>query len=232
MFSQTIGFVSVASNPPLALSSIAAPTDLGFPLAEKTPPTGQETPTIYGLGSPSVDAKGGHSVFAWNLDIQNIPDYGLVYHGSPGWLQLDGQDRAAGTQLAMFTEPGPTNPQTLWLLDGWGGIWQYQNGHFVQPPGVNVLQQNNWTVFGLTDHFALAIGVTQVGVVGEVFQWNEQTWVPYMTIATPNNTTIKQIAFSEPIQTNGFGTFGPSQLWGLDTAGHIFYAAPALPPPR
>jgi hypothetical protein len=85
----------------------------------------------------------------------------------------------------------------------------------------------------LTDHF-VDVHIASVVTFDEIYQWvvNSQgqgAWVDYMHAFTPQQTSIVQIAASQSIQTQSSGTFGPSQLWGIDTNGHVFAAVPPAP---
>jgi hypothetical protein len=141
---------------------------------------------------------------------------------------------AGAVQAVLFNGPsGPMNPQTLWVRDGGGGLWQYYNGTFNYSNAANSLQLGGSTLVWLTDHFVEAYP-TGASILATIFQWSDsaQNWTSYIGAATPQGTLITQIASSQSIHAFDGNTYGPSQLWGIDGNGHILYAGPPGSPPR
>ena len=226
------GWTQLTSSPPKCMNSIAPGEDNGFALVDYTVPMSGDTDFIYGIGCSTVDSYGDRPIYSWNLDLTNI--LGITWNAAP-WEQLDPSQGAAAVQAVLFNGPsGPSNPQTLWVRNGIGGLYVYQGGQFPQPGGANAFQQVGWTVGSLTDHYASVSFSVAGNVIYEIFQWDDasQTWIEYMSGSTSENTHIVTIASSQSIQTTGYGTFGPSSLWGIDNVGHIFFAAVPGAPPR
>jgi hypothetical protein len=236
-YSNIFQWKNITSTPQTCISRIAAGENNSFSLVGLTPAeTGSgdiellsltdnfQNEFIYGLGCTALDQYSDRSILSWNWSLTDGPvATNEIWNASPGWLQIDSGSSAA--QIALFNGSGSTNPQVPWVLTGAGGVFAFDGLHFHQPPAEVTLEQSGWFVLSLTDHYIDAVNLLN-DVVG-IFQWSDQqqSWTPYISGTTPQNTEIVEIAASQPIQTAGNGTFGPSQLWGLDHNGHIFYAS-------
>jgi hypothetical protein len=146
-------------------------------------------------------------------------------NGVTSWAQVDAQDGAAASQIALFTQSPPTGYiQTLWALNSQGGLWSYNGVGFVREPAPDGF------VYAITDHFVAAYQYSPAGPTASaaISQWNDntQSWVPYISLFTPNGTQIEQIAHSAAFYSED-GLIGPSWLWGIDNYGGIYFAAPA-----
>jgi hypothetical protein len=126
--------------------------------------------------------------------------------------RIGASQSAAGVKLAMFTGTlfGGAY-QTLTLITTQGTFWTYN------PNSDQFVQQAGGYITDITDHYCLA---------NDLFQWSDlgATWVDVDTPITPNGTHIEHIAYANT---------GPSELWGIDSVGHIFYnSGPAPTPPQ
>ena len=254
-YANIFAWQNITSTPQTCISSIAAGENNGFSLVGVTPaeaPSNDiellsmkdnfQNQTIYGLGCNAFDQHGDRPVFSWNWNLTDgaystcnasTPSGACeVWNSSPGWERLASANYGAA-QAVLYNGSGPNNPQGLWIRDGLGGLWQYNDsmGTFDFGSAANYyLTKYGYPAIALTDHF-VDIEVTSTIPYLEILQWSDQqgAWVDYMHAITPQNTFIVQIAASQPIQTLGSGTFGPSELWGLDSNGHIFFATPTPP---
>jgi hypothetical protein len=201
------------------LSSLAVPLYGGTPYQDLVTGAAESSPATLlalwgiGCGTPGVDNA------IWELPIQ----YNFVTRstsGSTTWQQVDAQDNAAAVQITFFNDPS-NNDQVPWVLTAEGTVYSYARGAFHQnpaPPGV----------YAITDHFVLA-PVSNNQPSGAL-HWNGSTQTfdstPWADPVAPSGYSIAQIAYSGPINGTAKGTIGPSFLWGIDTAGNIYYAAP------
>jgi hypothetical protein len=196
------------------ISSLAPGSFSGNTEENYTAPASSQTEDfLYGIGCGGGD----RNTYAWNLNATNFN--GVHYDASPGWFQLDPQQNAAGTKMVLFTEPGPNNPQIIWVLNSAGQLYSYDGYQFNQEPLPSVRIRRGWprpTVTAITDHY-IVFG-------GDIYQWNDssRSWSYYVSGITAAGTQIVQLASAQAMNAAGYGVVGPSQLWGLDTHGHIF----------
>ena len=136
--------------------------------------------------------------------------------GVSTWSQMDPQDGADGTRIALFSSSSPITgvTQTPWLINSAGTIYSYSfaSGSFKQMPGAEALD--------ITDHFVVSYPY--------IFQWSDSllpnpNWVNVGTELTPAESLVIRIAHAPAITAMG-QNIGPSMLWGLDSVGRIFYA--------
>jgi hypothetical protein len=167
--------------------------------ASQCPAKGGTIQTLWGLGCGGS----AHTVFSWfmNLNTCNV----TAYDKASSWMGVGSNAK----QVALFTYPGQSNYQVPWMLDTNGNIWEYSGGGWTQKPG---------GAYWLTDH--------HVAAWPAVFKWDDPsgTWKSVVSILTPNNTYITQIAYSESITLSNGTVVGPSRLWGVDQNGAIYYA--------
>jgi hypothetical protein len=163
----------------------------------------------------------------WALGCGSGPDNAIWKFdnssGATSWTQVDPQENAAATHIALFGNGSPQG-QVLWVSNSLGAIYAYDDfrGRFVAEPNPGI-------AWSLTDHFVLTRR-TPRGTEFDVFRWNDSTkaWSEYITGTTPNNTRIVEIAAASSIYDGSFyGTIGPSELWGIDGNGNIYVAQPA-----
>jgi hypothetical protein len=175
-------------------------------------------PAIWGLGCGGAGDNG-----VWTLPI-NWDWHDGKPHGSTTWSPVDpGDGNAAGRQIVLFTDSG-TNSQTIWLRKSDGSVLEFAGGTFA----ARILPFGG-AANDLTDHFAL---LRSHGV----YQWNDSAlgWSTtlYASRFAPNGHAIIHIAYSGPINNTTAGTIGPSQLWGVDDVGNVYYTvlSRACPP--
>jgi hypothetical protein len=223
-YSAIAAWQNLTASPSTCVSSVAPAEFSSFDIFEPNAffGTGGVQNTIYGLGCTTTDSYGDRPILSWNFNLQNI--FSIYWQASPGWERMGASANNGLVQIALFNGSGANNPQALAGRDAFGSLWQYSasQGVFVQPPGFNALSQAGWTVFALTDHYAEAYYGGNAATA-TVFQWNDSssTWAGFATAVTGENTVIVQIASSQSMQTSS-GTFGPSQIYGIDSSGHIF----------
>lgn len=155
----------------------------------------------------------------WGLGCGSAENQPYVENQTIGATTWSTVGTTLGVQLAIFNDfsQASGSTQTVWMLDGNLGVWQYnaEQGQFVQEPG---------DAFYLTDHFAIGIDTSWQWAE---FQWNDssQNWDLYSIGQPPSGVPIVSIAYASQRVTD-YGTFGPSQLWGVDSLHHIYYAGP------
>ena len=154
---------------------------------------------VWGLG---YDAPTNKRIFAFNADL-----------GATAWAQVDAQDGAVATKIALFnTDSAATGlTQTPWVINSAGNIYSYSDdlSRFVPMPGGGALD--------ITDHFVVAYPY--------IFQWNGAgAWMNAGTELSSKGTLVLHVAYASSMIVQG-RTYGPSMLWGLDSLGNIFYAS-------
>jgi hypothetical protein len=161
----------------------------------------------------AVDWTGGY----WGLGypgsgnaapVYNSPETGPFSPNGP-WSQVDAQDNFVGQKIVMWQ----TNTYSVPVVFDNFQIAYYDpnSGRFLPMPTAQLLD--------VTDHFVVALG----NGFTEIFQYSDSagTWVDFGSGLTSNGTWIVRIAASNA---------GPSQLWGFDTSGSIFYNSTAVVP--
>jgi hypothetical protein len=145
------------------------------------------------------------------------------------WLEMG----ASAVAITLFnSDNGGVLSQTPWIMTSKGALYSYSGGstvtsvndRFVLEPGPGGF------AYSLTDHFVAVRGETlgtTLAIEG-VYRWNDQkgTWDRFITTFAPSGLPVAQISHSEGY-TASTGPVGPSRLWAIDTAGNIYFAAPA-----
>jgi hypothetical protein len=127
------------------------------------------------------------------------------------------QAGSVAVQIALFKTINPqTNlpAQIPWVLQNTGDIFSYYypTKSFVHMAGAAT---------SLTDHYVVgSIG----GIPSGIYKWddNAESWDYITTNILPNGNWITQLAYSGAVTVNG-STWGPSELWGLDNTGAIYF---------
>jgi hypothetical protein len=151
----------------------------------------------------------------WGLGVSSSAN-NLVFEydikpGFPTWTQVDTQDNYTASKIVLFTGNifGQSYQTPVIYNGGQIAFYNSSTGRFVP--------QQTLPLFDVTDHFVVALQNNRT----EIYQYGDLTgWSDYGSGLTPNGTWIIHIAASNQ---------NPSQLWGLDTNGHIFYGNTITP---
>lgn len=172
-------------------------------------------PSSFSSGRASQIVENGISgaLFALGDDLPNHPNVTVFEaQGFSNWNQIGASQGAAGLKLAMFTgNVFGQSYQTLTLTNTQGSFWMYD------PSSDSFSQQNGGGIVDLTDHFCVAPSAGAYNL----YSWSTLggVWQNQGVTVTPRGTYVDKIAFA-----NAFQNVGPSQLWGIDTSGNIFYS--------
>lgn len=227
-YADVVGWRQLTTTVSTCMTSIIGAENNAFEVVGVTPLVGS-FPVAYGLTCPTIDQWGDHPIDQWNLNISNT-FLGPLWNHTPGWLPMAAPNYGA-QQVVLFNGPGPSNPQDVWIRDGRGGLWQYQDGNWQFGGAANQILSTGGQVGFLTDHYMEGWYVA-AAFDGTIYKWSDtsETWLSYASAITNQSTLIEQIASSQSMQTTGNGTVGPSDIYGIDSNGHIFTLGPAGSP--